>query len=96
MKKPIVKKTAPNDTGDTWKLYPVASNYNIVRLPIFDDRFCESITFDKTKSVFSITELKTTGLISDTTLLNLDGYHAYTINMTYPNLCKILFSNHLR
>ena len=92
MKKPTVKKTAPNNTGDTWKLYPVASNYNIVRLPIFYSENEESITFDKSKSVFSISELKTTGLISGTTLLNLDGYPAYTINMTYPQLCKILFS----
>ena len=92
MKNPTVKKPSKNDTGDTWKLYPVASNYNIVRLPLFDAENEESITFDKSKSVFSITELKTTGLISGTTLLNLDGYPPFTINMTYPYLCRILFA----
>lgn len=93
MKKTTVahKKKSSNDTGDTWELYPIKSNHNIVRLPLFDEDNEESITFDKSKSVFSITELKTTGLISGTTLLNLDGYPACNINMTYPQLCKILF-----
>ena len=89
-------KSAAKANEDTWELFPVKSNYNIVRLPVlsesdFDD--IKSVTFDKTKSVYSIDELKTsdTGLISRTCTLNLDR-HVYDINMTYRRLCNVLFA----
>ena len=95
MKKPTVKKPSKNDTGDTWELYPIESNHNIVRLPILSEQYLDekSITFAKDKSIYSITERKTSssGLISGTSTLNLDG-ETYTINMTYRELCKVLFS----
>lgn len=89
------KKKSSNNTGDTWELYPIKSNHNIVRLPVFSESDfddIESVTFDKTKSVFAIDELKTSdsGLISGTCTLNLDR-HVYDINLTYRELCKILF-----
>lgn len=100
MKKPTAKnKTTKKNTtpanNDTWELYPIKSNHNIVRLPIFSESDfddIESVTFDKTKSVYSIDELKTSdsGLISGTCTLNLDR-HVYDINLTYRELCKILF-----
>lgn len=94
MKKPTVKKTAPNDMEDTWELYPIESNHNIVRLPILSEQYLDekSITFAKDKSIYSITERKTSssGLISGTSTLNLDG-ETYTINIPYPLLCIILF-----
>ena len=100
MKKPTAKNknTKKNTTqanNDTWELYPIESNHNIVRLPVFcEDDFedVKSVTFDKRKSTYSIDELKTSdsGLISGTTTLNLDG-NTYDINMTYRQLCEILF-----
>lgn len=95
MKKTNQKKTTPvkRNDEDVWNLHPIKNNPNIVRLPIFtEDDFDDekSITFDKSKSTYSLTELKCSGLISGTCILNLDG-DAYTINQTYPQCCEILF-----
>lgn len=32
------KKKSSNDTGDTWELYPIKSNHNIVRISLEDLR----------------------------------------------------------
>ena len=94
MKKPTQKKNTKNDE-DRWDFHPVKSDYNIVRLPLFDEQYEDgkSITFDRDRSTYSITELKTSdsGLISGTCILTLNG-EIYTINMTYRALCNILFA----
>lgn len=86
------KKKTPTVKEDIWELHPIKYSKTIVRLPIFSEEYkkMESITFNKSESTFSIVEFKTTGLISGTCGLNLDGGY-YIINMSYPQLVHILF-----
>lgn len=92
MKQTFKKKSPIVKNEDVWEIYPIKSNHNVVRLPIFseDSDNRDSITFNKKKLTFSIDEFKTTGLIGGICRLNLDG-EFYTINMTYPQLVEILF-----
>ena len=95
MKKTTQKKSTTKNDEDIWDFHPVKSDYNIVRLPLFDDYYDDgkSITFDKHRSTYSITELKPSDseLVSGICSINLDG-EIYFINMTYRALCNILFA----
>ncbi len=83
-----------NTNDDEYDFYPVKGNYNVVRLPIMgtDIKEYSSITFDRSKSSFSIANQMNSGngRISETTTLFLDG-NSFYIAMTYQDICKVLF-----
>lgn len=87
------KKKASNDTGDVWELHPVKNNHNIVRLPLFDEGNFTSLTFDKSRANFFINECQTSdsGFASGTSIITIYGM-PYTVNLTFKELCKALYS----
>ena len=93
MKKPTAKNKTSYHTEDVWDLHPVKSNPNIIRLPLFDEGDFTSLTFDKSRANFFINENQTSssGLISGTSVLTIFGM-PYTINLTFKELCKALYS----
>ena len=87
-----------NTNDDECDFYPIKGNYNVVRLPIAgtDIGNKSSITFDRSKSLFSIANQRTcsidySGIVnSEITTLFLDG-NTFYIDMTYEEICKVLF-----
>lgn len=87
-----------NTNDDECDFYPIKGNYNVVRLPISgtDIGNQSSITFDRSKSLFSIANHRTCAIgnpenvNSEITTLFLDG-NTFYINLTYNEICKVLF-----
>ena len=87
-----------NTNDDECDFYPIKGNSNVVRLPISgtDIGNQSSITFDRSKSLFSIANQRTCSIDnsgnvnSEITTLFLDG-NTFYINMTYKDICKVLF-----
>lgn len=87
-----------NTNDDECDFYPIKGNYNVVRLPIAGTEIGvhSSITFDRSKSSFSIANQRTCSIDNketvncEITTLFLDG-NTFYINMTYEDICKVLF-----